>query len=80
MRVKNTDPGPRGFGVDGVPYEIGAGATAEIPDAVVKKARQEKSVDRMFVDGPFVIEAGQPAPKADDEAEPVKADKGKGTK
>jgi hypothetical protein len=81
MRVKNTAPGGRGFGVSGVPYEIAAGATAEIPDAVVKEARLDKSVDGMFSDGTFVIESGKPAAKADDEGESVKVEtKGKAAK
>jgi len=82
MKIKNTAPGGRGFGVGGVPYEIAAGATADIPDAVVKEARLDKSVDGMFVDGTFVVETGKPAaaPKAEDEGEPAKPDKGKSAK
>jgi hypothetical protein len=70
MRIKNTAPGGRGFGVGGIPYEIDAGATKDIPDAVVKEARLDKSVDGMFADGTFVVEAGKSAAKVE-EAKPV---------
>ncbi len=73
MKIKNTAPGGRGFGVGGVPYEIAAGATGEIPDAVVKEARKDASVDGMFADGTFVIETGKPGqtPKVEDDGEPI---------
>jgi hypothetical protein len=72
MKIKNTAPGGRGFGVGGVAYEIDAGATKDIPDAVVKEARLDKSVDGMFADGTFVVESAKATAKAD-ESKPVEA-------
>jgi hypothetical protein len=79
MKIKNTAPGGRGFGVRHVPYEIPAGGTLEIPDEIVKEARLDKSVDGMFADGTFVVETGKSAAKVE-EAKPVepKAEEPKG--
>jgi hypothetical protein len=65
-----------------VPYEIAPGATSDIPDAVVKAARLDPSVDLMFTNGTFVVDTGKPvaAAEGDAEVEQAKPEKGKPAK
>lgn len=74
MKIKNTAPGGRGFGVGGKNIEWAPGETKDVNDADLKVARQDPVVEGWFADGTFV-EAGKAAAKADGET-----DKGKPTK
>lgn len=76
MKIKNTAPGGRGFGVDGKIVEWAPGETKDISDAVVKAVRLDPVVNGMFEDGTFVEVVAKAPPKAAE----VEGDKGKPTK
>jgi hypothetical protein len=66
MKIKNTAPGGRGFGVAGTSYEIGAGQTKDIADGVWASAKQDPIVKGWFDDGTFVeVSAKAPAKTPD---------------
>lgn len=76
MKIKNTAPGGRGFGVGGKIVEWAAGETKDVPDGGVKDARLDPVVNGMFEDGTFVEVSAKAAAKATE----VETDKGKPTK
>jgi hypothetical protein len=63
MKIKNTAPGGRGFGVAGQIVEIGAGETKDVSDSDWAAAKGDPIVKGWLADGTFV-EAGKAAAPA----------------
>jgi hypothetical protein len=51
MKIKNTSPGGRGFGHGGKVYEVEAGKTMDVPDAIVAEAKKDPGTAAMFESG-----------------------------
>lgn len=74
MKIKNTSPGGRGFGVAGQIVEIGAGETKDISDADWAAVKGDPVVKGWIADGTLVEGGKVSAPVAEVKVEPKAKD------